>query len=169
MGRGNRPSPLLCPGNSVVARAHQDAVRHACDRNEAVCLVADFHGVNGRASAEVNGGRGRGDDSLASGADVRSVQFRSNGVGLLARVSFTRVDLGGKRRCGLREGGRCAAVEDPGALAVPSMGIEMTVRVALCSSTSIPVASIRVPGQWAPTHPPRASGSGEEECVCFVW
>ena len=118
MGRGNRPSPLLCPGNSVVARAHQDAVRHACDRNEAVCLVADFHGVNGRASAEVNGGRGSGDDSLASGADVRSVQFRSNGVGLLARVSFTRVDLGGKRRCGLREGGRCAAVEDPGALAV---------------------------------------------------
>ena len=92
MGRVNRPSPLLFPGNSVVARAHQDAVRHACDRNEAVCLVADFHGVNGRASAEVNGGRGRGDDSLASGADMRGIEFCADCVGLLARIRFTRVD-----------------------------------------------------------------------------
>jgi len=49
------------------------------------------------------------------------------------------------------------------------MGIEMTVRAAECSSTSMPVASMRVPGQWAPTHPPRARGSGVEEWERFVW
>ena len=87
---------------------------------------------------------------------MRGIEFCADCVGLLARVSFTRVDLGGKRRRGLREGSGCATVE-------------VTVRDALCSSTSMPVASIRVPGQWAPTQPPRASGSGEEECVCFVW
>ena len=70
----------------------------------------------------MNGGCGRGDDSLASGADMRSVQFRPDGVGLLARIGFTRVDLGGKRRRRLREGSGCAAVEDPGALAIPVDG-----------------------------------------------
>ena len=70
----------------------------------------------------MNGGRGRSDNSLASCTDMGGVEFRPDGVGLLARVSFTRVDLGGKRRCGLREGGGCAAVEDPGALAIPVDG-----------------------------------------------
>ena len=49
------------------------------------------------------------------------------------------------------------------------MGMEMTVRDAECSSTSMPVASMRVPGQWAPTQPPRARGSGVVGWVCFVW
>ena len=49
------------------------------------------------------------------------------------------------------------------------MGIEITVRAAECSSTSMPVASMSVPGQWAPTQPPVARGSGLEALVCFVW
>ena len=62
--------------------------------------------------------RGRGDDSLASGADMRGIEFCADCVGLLARVSFTRVDLGGERSRGFREGSGCATVEDSGALAV---------------------------------------------------
>ena len=96
MGRGNRPSPLLCPGNSVVARTHQDAVRHACDGDQSVGLVANLHGVDGRAAAEVNGGRSRSDNSLASCTDMGGVEFSPDGVGLLARIRFTRMDLCGK-------------------------------------------------------------------------
>ena len=50
------------------------------------------------------------------------VEFSPDGVGLLARVSFTRMNLCGKRRRGLREGSGCATVEDSGALAVPVDG-----------------------------------------------
>ena len=118
MGRGSCPSPLLCSSNSVVARTHQDAVRHAGDGDQSVGLVANLHGVDGRAAAEVNGGRGRSDNSLASCTDMGGVEFSPDGVGLLARVSFTRVNLCCKRRRSLREGSGCATVEDSGALAV---------------------------------------------------
>jgi len=113
-----RPSSSCHDAISVVRGAHQDSVGDARDRDQAVGLVADLHGVNGGGTAQVHG-RGSGRDrALSSGRDVRGVEFSAHRVGLLTGVGFARVDLCSEGCSGLGESCRSSAVQDAGALPV---------------------------------------------------
>ena len=136
---------MRCPpcASCVLLAALQDTICHSTNRNKVAVVIFHLNRMDGLRTTQMGCTSCGRHETFGRYLEVRYIDFNPHRITLVCAKNIAGMNLSGERCSGFNQGS-CAT----------------TVRSGLCSSTFIPMRSMREPGQCAPTKPPLRDGSG---------